>query len=1136
MSQKTLIANNKSVLNVSHLQRQIETWKFGAYRKRRELSMRIRVEALANGVKSDPQALLDSGCTNSIMDVDYARSQNFSLELLPQPVTMRNFDGTENAGGKAHHGLHSRIVIGDHEEKFFFLVVKSPHNQVILGIDWLSKHNPDIDWVKGTVTFSRCPPACIQESRAEPQPLVRSQSLVQGEVNWVAKYPMVFSEEEFAKLPPHRNEWDLGIGFLKDPVSLKTKLYPLTALEGRALDEWLTENLASGRIRPSTSPYASPFFFKKERDKLRPIIDYSRLNSYCKRNRYPLPLIRETLDALKGSKIFSKMDVRWGFNNLRIREGDEEKAAFITQRGLFEPTVMQFGLQNAPGTFQRWMNHIFKEEIDSGYVRIYVDDILVFTIDLETHRYWVKRVLDKLKAHGLCLRESKCKFEVSEVEFLGLIVKPGLVMHSPERAKGVREWPHPKNVKELQRFLGLMNYYRRFIPHYAEKAKPLHGLTGKNEWKWEMPQEKAFEELRSALLHAPILALPKDEGKWKIETDASQIATGGILSQQQEDGSWKPVDFISGVLSPAERNYDVGDREFLAIIRALREWRAHLLGVEVPFEIWTDHSNLRYFCQPQKLKPRHMRWVSELQAFNYEIKYLKGSQNTKADALSRRPDHGEVSESEQVVQVFPQPEVELRLLDVGYGPEEFLELLQKHSQEFLEQPDELNSEWSRREDNLWTHGDIVWVPPKLRQGLLVISHDAPVLGHPGIQATLAGLKRYYYWSTIADDVRRYVSGCVECQRNKPDRNKRAAPLHPHKVPEGPWHVISWDIVGPLPNSRGYNAILVIVDRFTKMTLLEPIGTNLTAQGAARILRDRVFRAFGVPKKVISDRGPQFVSHFMSDFYKMVGIKANPSTAFHPQTDGQTERVNQEVEIYLRHYVNHLQDDWADWMASAEFALNSRVHSVTGFSPFYLNHGRHPWNGNIVALETPVPAASKWVEDLEKTREIASKALELARSKMAERYDKTRVESRNYCKGDLVWLDTRNLQMDRPSKKLGHLRSGPFAIEEKVGASSYRLRLPPTWKIHPVFNEVLLTPYKAPAFPVQQKPPPPPPVIADDHFEWEVECILDHKRLRGQDLYLVKWKGYGDEENTWEPEVNLSNAKRVLNAFKRSKGL
>ena len=359
----------------------------------------------------------------------------------------------------------------------------------------------------------------------------------------------------------------------------------------------------------------------------------------------------------------------------------------------------------------------------------------------------------------------------------------------------------------------------------------------------------------------------------------------------------------------------------------------------------------------------------------------------------------------------------------------------------------------------------------------------------------------------------------------------------------PWGRISVDIIGPLPESLTFNAILVMVDYATKMKILVPTTVELSSKGAAELFKIHGFKRFGFPGEVVSDRGTQFVSEFMKELYKLVGIKGLPSTAYHPQTDGQTERVNQEVETYLRFYVNYQQDDWAQWIDQAEFVLNSRFHEGIQNSPFFMMHGYNPRKSpeqEVVSQRSP--GATEWIGELIGARKKAEEALTKAQQSMKKYYDLHRAHDKegnvlhsNFIEGDQVWLDGRNIKTLRPTRKMDAKRLGPFIVLEKIGSGAYRLKLPRTWsRIHPVFNEILLTPYHEPSFTSQKRPDPPGPVEVEGHPEYEVEQVLDHRK-RGRGVqYLIKWKGYGHKENTWEPASNLSHAKELLDEFSRRK--
>ena len=490
------------------------------------------------------KALLDCGCTGSCIDKGFIRTKGINTKKYPRPIPVYNADGTTNSGGPISEYVEMTIRIGNHVERLEFAVSNLGKSEMFIGYEWLKIHNPTIDWKKEKLEFNRCPIDCTpliipnspeEEEEEEEDDIkiedgerlflvdlekeiklrayqTKSSKLAEESQKGKEKksfeenvpreyheFKDVFSKQSFDELPPRR-PWDHAIELLNEGAELNCKIYPLNLEEQKQLDLFLEENLNSGRIRPSKSPMASPFFFIKKKDgTLRPVQDYRRLNDLTIKNRYPLPLIQELVDKLKQAKYFTKLDVRWGFNNVRIKEGDEWKAAFRTNRGLFEPLVMFFGLTNSPATFQTMMNGLFREEINDGHVIIYMDDILIFTETLEEHKRLVRRVLQKLRENKLYLKHDKCTFEEEEVEYLGLLVSKGKVRMDPVKTKAVGDWPIPKTKRDIQQFLGFVNFYRRFIQGFAGISKPLTELTGKAEWKWGSEQQNAFDQIKEAM-------------------------------------------------------------------------------------------------------------------------------------------------------------------------------------------------------------------------------------------------------------------------------------------------------------------------------------------------------------------------------------------------------------------------------------------------------------------------------------------------------------------------------------------------------------------------------------------------------------------------------------------------------------
>jgi hypothetical protein len=511
---------------------------------------------------------------------------------------------------------------------------------------WATGLLPEVQYVQATSTISQRLAESFSK-HTESKPTLTSGMGSSGSIpDYVKMFGQVFSEEGFTKLP-NRKPWDHAIELTPGAQPKGCKVYPLSVKEQAELDVFITKNLETSRIQQSKSPMASPVFFIKKKDgSLRLVQDYRMLNEMTVKNKYPLPLIPELINQLRGAKYFTKLDVRWGFNNVHIKEGDEWKAAFRTNRGLFKLLVMFFGLTNSPATFQTMMNEIFIDMILEGMVVVYLDDILIFTKTLDEHRQVTHRVLGRLAEHELFLRPEKCKFEKTRIKYLGLIISEDHVEMDPVKVVGVAEWPQPKNKREVQSFLGFANFYRRFIKDFSHHARPLFDLTRNDQkWKWDTSEATAFQKLKESITSAPVLTTPADNRPFRIEADSSDFATGAVLSQlSAEDEKWHPVAYLSKSLSETERNYEIHDKEMLAIMRALEEWRHFLEGAPDKFEIWTDHKNLEYFMSAKKLNCRQARWSLTLAQFNFVMHHRPGKTMGKSDTLSRRADHGSGSE------------------------------------------------------------------------------------------------------------------------------------------------------------------------------------------------------------------------------------------------------------------------------------------------------------------------------------------------------------------------------------------------------------------------------------------------------------------------------------------------------------
>ncbi|GJE98040.1 polyprotein, partial [Phanerochaete sordida] len=597
---------------------------------------------------------------------------------------------------------------------------------------------------------------------------------------YLSNYTGVFEKKAAERFPDER-PYDHAIDLKPDFVPRDCKIYPLSPVEEKSMNEFIDENLRKGYIRPSKSPMASPFFFVGKKDgNLRPCQDYRYLNEGTVKNAYPLPLISDLLDKVKGFRRFTKMDLRSGYNNVRIKDGDQWKAAFKTSRGLFEPTVMFFGLCNSPATFQAMMNDIFKDMLGEGWLQIYMDDLLICGDNDDDMQAKTLRVVERLRDNDLFVKPEKCVFNTDTVEFLGMIISHNNVSMDPVKVKGVLEWPTPTTVKQVRGFLGFGNFYRRFIDHYSDIVRPLTELTRKDvPFAWTPACQAAFDELKRRFTTAPVLLTPDTTKPFVLECDASLVATAAVLRQQDVNGEWHPVAYLSQTLLPAERNYEIYDRELLAIVRALETWRHYLHGAHHPIRILTDHKNLTYFRSARRLNRRQARWHLFLSQFDYTLHHCPGTQLVQADTLTRNrlPTHT----ADDNVDIILLPDTvfhpaRIRSLHIATDllsindstvpdtPLPFDESLRRDIRRHtmndtfattvraaladpaMPFPGRMTRDDWHTEDGLLFHHDKCYVPSDLalRRQIVQLYHDSPVTGHPGRFKTAELVDRDFY--------------------------------------------------------------------------------------------------------------------------------------------------------------------------------------------------------------------------------------------------------------------------------------------------------------------------------------------------------------------------------------------------------
>ena len=943
------------------------------------------------------------------------------------------------------------------------------------------------------------------------------------------------------------NEKPQAGGALVDTLEHTIKLLPgskptfrrnfrFSPTELKELRKQVTELLSKGIITPSNSPFGAPVLFIPKPDgSLRFCLDYRALNAITIKSRYQLPRIDDLLDSARGAKVFSSLDLAGGFYQLKIAEADCEKTAFATPFGHFEWRVLSMGLTNSPSSFMSTMQQVFEDYVVNGkstappdpldskdqdinldlcdlkkFLLIYLDDILIMSASPEEHLCHLRLVFERLRKHRFQVKMSKCKFFQEQIKYLGHILNPTGIQVDPAKVQSLLDWEFPSTSLGMQQFLGLANYFRKHVPNFSRLSAPLYALT-KKSCIFQKGEEAmvAFKALKLLLSEPPVLAYHNPDLPFEIISDASITGCGAILVQED-----RPVAYFSSKYSAAERNYTTGEQELLGIIKALKEWRCYVEGCH-GLTLVTDHNPLTFFSVQPTLSRRQARWSEFLSRFHYEVKYSPGASNP-ADSLSRL--HGSnPTASAAMVFALTVSEFKSDLLDRIKADS----LLDPHFQ------DETLTRAYIQQSGYWTYEDRIVVPASMQIEIIKEHHSNVVSGHFSWSRTVDLISRQFWWPKMRKSIQSFVQSCTSCQRNKSSTQRPFGLLTPLEIPDSRWHTVTMDWIMDLPtSSSGFNAIMVIVDKLTKYVHLVPTTKESSSEDVARLFIAHVFQYHGLPKVLISDRDTRFTSGFRRSFCKQLGMQPRYSTAFHPQTDGQTERTNRVLEEVLRHFIDGEHKQWEELLPLAAFAMNNAKSSSTGETPFFLNHGCHP--ATPVSLGLPqgqLPSLDAVFKDLEFTHSRIRDLLKSAQDRQKAYADSRFRRPHDFKKGDNVLLSTRNLRFKTGKKKLHPKYIGPFQILDMIPGSNNaaRLDLPKSYsRIHPVFHVSLFKPYHADA---NSLPHAPEPLVEDGIPMYTVEKILSTRiRRNGRrkvQEFLIKWQGYDDAHNSWEPRKNLT---------------
>lgn len=898
----------------------------------------------------------------------------------------------------------------------------------------------------------------------------------------IREYSDIFSQGEGDIGKTNLLKHNIQTGDAK-PVKQRPRRIPLRLRE--EVEEQKQQMLKDGIIEESSSPWCSPIVLAKKKDgTFRFCVDLRAVNSVTQSLPHPLPRIDDALDSLTGARIFSTLDMASGYWQVELAEEDKEKTAFTTGRGLHHFKAMPFGLKNAGPTFQRLMELVLAG-VDTKSCLVYLDDIIIFGKTEEDHLENLETVFQKIRQAGMKLKPRKCLLARKEVVFLGHKVGREGVQPDPANIAKVQNWPEPETSEDLKSFLGLVGYYGRFLEGYSDLVKPLREAADrKGSLTWSEEMRESFLLLKQRLTSQPILALPTFQGTFRLSTDASNSAVGSVLTEKIGDTE-RVIAYASRVLNKTERRWPAYDKELWAIVWSIRHFCQYLAGVY--FEVFTDHKPLVNIPQSITVESdatgRRGRWAVELSSYEFSVTYKRGITNANADALSRRPPETPSDIKTQNIQA--QDLQETNQIKACLAAEDELKNAGLHNMAMEQEQDVLLSEvksWvlrgrppakrhltklnrqlrlmARLFDQLTTHDGIlgikrehngkegirVLLPRVYRASIMRMLHDDPMSGHLGLARTRDKVLERFYWPGADSDVRSYCETCTQCQKRSRPNPRMEATLRP-EVASRPYERIAIDITEMPLSAQGNKYALVVMDYFSKYVHVFPMPSQTTesvADGLMKLVLEQ-----GVPERLHSDQGRQFESEVFQELCRRLGIQKTRTTPYHPQSDGMVERFNRTLKDMVAKYVRGNGYNWDLIVPASCFAYNTSKHVVTGYTPFFLVHGREarlPVD-EATGRESRLVPVESYVENQMKLLDAAFRATTenmMTAAKEMVRRQGTRKRQLRYEKGDVVWVSDPAAQVGG-KRKLGMPFKGPGTIVHVFGVGDgevvYKVMMP-----------------------------------------------------------------------------------------------
>jgi transposase InsO family protein len=1059
------------------------------------------------------------------------------------------------------------------------------------------------------------------------------------------------------------------------------------------IDAWLKLEV----IEPSKSPWGFPVLIVYRNGKPRMCIDYRKLNEHAIPDEFPLPRQDTILQALTGSQWLSTLDALAGFTQLSMDDDAKEKTAFRTHRGLYQFRRMPFGYRNGPSVFQRVMQNVLSPYLWI-FTLVYIDDIVIYSKTFEEHLQHLGKVFDSIERSGLTLSPAKCHLAYQSLMLLGQKVsRLGLSTHK-EKVDAIVSLSPPKNVHELQMFLGMMVYFSAYIPFYAWIVAPLFELLKKDvDWKWTDIQQEAFDLAKLALTNSPVRAYAIPGNGYRVYSDACDVGIAAILQQVQPlqiqdlkgtklyaklrsafdqnqpvpptvatlskdelippPGPWssdfdstiihveRVIAYWSRTLKPAERNYSPTEREALALRDGLIKFQPYIEGEKIT--AITDHAALIWSRTFQNVNRRLLTWGTVFAAYpDLKIVHRAGKVHSNVDPISRlRRDvpiqHGPVQDSSAHVSIIEDPDSiedlyssihsqfdsrtktlasatrdqqdllpnstiniqipipnnssdstinyctsrsynliaeldksEIQNFAIGYKNDPYFNKIIQDIRAESDWSSPLHPLFSENDNGLlyfedWEGRMRLCVPECERSKIMSEMHDELTEGaHAGYHRTYNKLSSIYYWPKMSRDIKRFVISCDICQKSKPKRHAPVGLLQPIPIPERPFEVVTMDFIPELPVSNGFDNILVIVDKLTKFAIFIPTTSNINESETASLFFKYVVSRFGLPRQIITDRDSKWTSNFWKVICEKSGMRRSMTTAHHPQADGQTEIMNQILEIALRCYVNPSKNDWSNMLDSFALSYNNIPHTATQFTPSFLLYGFHPITASSLlhtsselvnrpdnnfygaknsTSHTPLDqqeneGALQFLDEFNSFRNKAKESIYFAQVTQQRIYNRGRL-IQEFEPGDTVLINPHSLGLLKTEKgrgrKLLMKYDGPFEILEKISPITYRLRLPASYPMHPVLNIAHLEKYNPSDQTLGERP--------TRHLnradfsevpEFEVESIIKSKWKKSRngrrvELLWTKFADYDHSFNEWLTRRQLRNAPRVLRHWDKS---